>query len=378
MDTIGQRLKALRERADLRQADVGAVLGIDGSAVSRIEAGTRQLNAFEAGLLSQEYHWSPRELLGLPAAPAKLAIAARLRRSGANIAEARERAASIIEVDSLLDEAGAPHGATGVTFTVPFDAPTTADEATKQGEEGAIALRNHSALVGPIVDIARYAERHVGLDVLIEPMGGHCDGLLAVGDACALALVDSSVVSGRQRFTIAHELAHIVLGDATDVIECEDPAALSGASSLIERRADAFASAFLMPEAEFRRIAGPTPGIGQLSDLMVTFGVSWTACKKRCDNLGLTIEQAVAAMDGREVLRSAGYSDDEIVRLESAVDNHMPSRLRQRAQEAFRSGLIGQRVLGLALGIDGDALETMAAELGTELVIPGPQASTRT
>ena len=79
----------------------------------------------------------------------------------------------------------------------------------------------------------------------------------------------------RQRFTIAHELGHMVL-DVTPKIDAE-------------KAAHRFAGAFLMPAETLRAKIGKyriSIGWGELFDLKRIFGVSVQALAYRCKDLG--------------------------------------------------------------------------------------------
>lgn len=52
---IGARVKAFREQVGHTQAQLGAVLGLDQTAISRIEAGTRALSARELVAVSEHF-----------------------------------------------------------------------------------------------------------------------------------------------------------------------------------------------------------------------------------------------------------------------------------------------------------------------------------
>lgn len=54
-EQIGRRVRQLREEAAERQVDIAAVLGLDQTAMSRIESGARAITARELVLLSQHY-----------------------------------------------------------------------------------------------------------------------------------------------------------------------------------------------------------------------------------------------------------------------------------------------------------------------------------
>ena len=84
----------------------------------------------------------------------------------------------------------------------------------------------------------------------------------------------------RQRFTLAHELGHIVLHhflDEEDYIKN---------SKLIEEQANRFASAFLMPNTVFPESVY-RKNLAELLSLKKQWGVSMSACARRMSDLYL-------------------------------------------------------------------------------------------
>lgn len=92
----------------------------------------------------------------------------------------------------------------------------------------------------------------------------------------------------RQRFTIAHELAHFLLhrqiiedegGRHNDVIMMRD-----GSINPIEQEANSFAAELLMPQPEIKNMV--QQGISTIKDLAMNFGVSTAAMHYRLSKLG--------------------------------------------------------------------------------------------
>jgi transcriptional regulator with XRE-family HTH domain len=62
--TLGERLRMARERNGIPQARMGSLLGLDETAISKIEHGTRAVAALELHQLAAAYGVSSSELLG--------------------------------------------------------------------------------------------------------------------------------------------------------------------------------------------------------------------------------------------------------------------------------------------------------------------------
>jgi hypothetical protein len=178
----------------------------------------------------------------------------------------------------------------------------TPEQAAAKLLEAAI-LRGRDALP---VDVTFLAEEVEGLDVQERadlraltdapqmPAGAHLSGLLLPGSRRIwVDAVEAARSPGRRRFTIAHELGHWRLhaaGPDAQARFCRsdevggDPAQLAHLAEL-EREANRFAAALLMPEALVRELAAAT----RLSIPLMArrFGVSAPAMQVRLQTLSL-------------------------------------------------------------------------------------------
>ncbi len=90
-------------------------------------------------------------------------------------------------------------------------------------------------------------------------------------------------ISYRTRFTLAHELGHVVLGHVTDERSPKRDTTFAN-DDPDERYANAFAAALLMPEKFVRKLYRSARDIQQLAE---AFGVSTAAMRFRLKNLGI-------------------------------------------------------------------------------------------
>lgn len=88
----------------------------------------------------------------------------------------------------------------------------------------------------------------------------------------------------RQRFTVAHEIGHWVMGHGNSF---RDPAAnfSSSANSFLERQANTFAACLLMPRSAVLQLAHTKNQL--VDDMARAFSVSRIAMEYRLKNLGL-------------------------------------------------------------------------------------------
>lgn len=129
-----------------------------------------------------------------------------------------------------------------------MDTPVGANEQQLRSELGLGA--------GGIADLAGLCEGELGVDVAVEVLPEGPDGLLGHdGAEVGLMMIRAGQPAG-QRFTLAHELGHLGLGDGDVVIVEAD---IVGSDDAAERDANEFASEFLMPRADVERVAGDGP-----------------------------------------------------------------------------------------------------------------------
>ena len=97
------------------------------------------------------------------------------------------------------------------------------------------------------VDIFALVQSIDRLTLVFSPMGPNLSGMCIKNshDCCVIA-INSLMTLGRQRFSLAHELFHLYYDD-TMVSVCSRR---QDVSTVLEQKADTFASFFLMPQSE--------------------------------------------------------------------------------------------------------------------------------
>lgn len=160
---------------------------------------------------------------------------------------------------------------------IDFDPLVDGDEEI---EDAAEKLREHWNLCGgPIIDLTGVLENN-GVIVVREKV--RCSDMDAVScwiSGRPLVLLSEEVTSGpRDLFNLAHELAHLILHSSVEVNS-------SNLSSL-EKQANRFASAFLLPRVEFsREVLGSS--VLYFKTLKERWGVSIAAMIYRSKDLGV-------------------------------------------------------------------------------------------
>jgi Zn-dependent peptidase ImmA (M78 family)/transcriptional regulator with XRE-family HTH domain len=190
-----------------------------------------------------------------------------------------------------------------------------------QVERAAESLRDHWKLGRePVHDVSALMENN---GVILARESVVCDDMDAV--SCwqfgrPFVLYSADVESGpRNYFNLAHELAHVLLHSSVEVSVDN--------IALVEKQANRFASAFLMPQTSFsREVLGTS--LNHFLMLKERWGVSIAAMAYRCKDLGMfNSHQHTYVM---KQLNSKG------IRTKEPLDDYFPVRSPNLVSSSFR------------------------------------------
>ncbi len=277
---IGKRLKLARSAAGLSLRDLESKIGnrVTAQAIGKYERnesmpGSGVLIALaDAFGVSEDYLVGDQEMILEAVEFRKKDITSRREESQveAKVLRFLER---YLMVEELL------HLPT-VEWNSPREAPYPVVHDVSEADRAARSLRNHWGLGNdPIPNLVELLEEQ-GIKVLSVDLT-NIDGLAARVHRAGKGIVPVIVVNRkewgeRQRFTLAHELGHLVMDVA---------AKLDG-----EKAAHRFAGAFLMPADVLWSETGKhrtAIGWGELFALKQLFGASVQAITYRCKDLGI-------------------------------------------------------------------------------------------
>ena len=124
-------------------------------------------------------------------------------------------------------------------------------------------------------------------DIKIEyiPLGSSISGSLSRKGNNWIIMVNSLHHPNRQKFTLAHELAHYVLHKNESDIFTDTVFFRGGINNSIEKTANQFASELLMPQKRVNDLI-VNENIRSVSELAARFGVSSSAMLYRVKDLG--------------------------------------------------------------------------------------------
>ena len=181
-------------------------------------------------------------------------------------------------------------GLPSVNWDRPRFAPYPVVNGLLEAGRAAGMLRNEWELgLNPIPNVAELVEER-GVKVLFRPMPDEVDGFTAHvrredTEEAPVVVVNGNHWGERQRFTIAHELGHLMLDVSPGIDE--------------EKAAHRFAGAFLMPEETmWTEIGKHRTALGwvELFNLKLMLGVSVQAITYRCKDLGIISQSLMGGM----------------------------------------------------------------------------------
>lgn len=246
-------------------------------------------------------------------------------------------------------------GMASVAWDKPREAPYPV-HSMADADNAARAIRSHWSLgIDPIPKLAELLEER-GIKVIsvdLDDVSGMAARVRrATGDPIPVIVVNSTHWSERKRFTLAHELGHMLL-DATAL----------GDEKQVEKAAHRFAGAFLMPAEVLWSEIGKrrsSISIGELVQLKRLLGVSIQSIVYRCRDLDLINDYLLRQLFqefSRRGWRSPPYEEPELL----PRDLEEPRRLERLTYRAFAEGLIEAEAAAEALGCSVDELKSRMA-----------------
>jgi Zn-dependent peptidase ImmA (M78 family)/DNA-binding XRE family transcriptional regulator len=245
---LARRLRQAREEVGMNQQQVADAIGVHRTAITQMEAGNRSVSTVELTRMADRYGRPVTWFLSEGDGEAEDVLLT-LHRAVPGLEKAPESRRQIDRCVALCREGVSLEGMLGhaprngpPTYSEPI--PQTPWDAIAQGQRVAEEERRRLDFgARPISDIvALIAEQGIwasGAD-LPEKMSGFFMHHSSIG---LVILVNSSHGRARRRFSYAHEYAHALLDRERQVTVTST----DNAAELIEKRANAFAAAFLMP-----------------------------------------------------------------------------------------------------------------------------------
>jgi len=333
---IGTRLKLARAGAGLSLRALAERAGhcVSAQAIGKYErdemmpSSTALLALAGALEVSPDFLVSQREitLSGLEFRRAPSASSKEEKMVVARVLEHMERYATVEKALALRRD-GLPLAALGrQRIKRPDDAFVIAD-----------VVRRHWHLgTDPIPSMTELLEER-GINVIALPLpsavsGSKVHARMANGEIVAGIIINSSHTGERQRFTLAHELGHLVVDVSGSLT-----------ARAAEKAMDRFAGAFLVPDEELRRVAGQhrsTLSLGEMIELKAHFKVSLQCLALRLGQTKILSDAAVTRL--WQHLKSQGFFDPPAFPEPLPVEPEASHRLHRLAMRAVSEGAMSE------------------------------------
>ena len=338
---IGKRLQLARRAAGMSLRDLEARIDklVSAQALSKYERdemmpGSEVLAAMARALAVPESYLLGQNDLTLES------VEFRKNKITSRKDEASIKASVLSEVERYLEIEDFV-GVSSATWSRPQGSPFRVAEPA-DSEAAAMRLRSAWNLgFDPIPNLAEFLEEQ-GIKVIPLKLGERVSGLMCVahrskGENVPIVIVNQNDTGERQRFTLAHELAHHVL---------EAPSGPKG-----EKLAHRFASAFLMSAEILWREVGKhreSLSIGELLELKALFKTSIQAITYRLKDLQIISEPLFKRLFDEFVRR--GWRKPPFAE-PGAIEPEKPERFTRLCYRAVSEGAVSEAKAAELLGV---------------------------
>ena len=367
MMNLGERLRSARERRGISQQAVAEALGLPRTAVTNMETGKRTVSTLELARMAEIYGPPAAYFLAESEIDTQKDLLVILHRSLPEMAEKPEIDQAVGHIVDLCREGASLkimlNQTTGQTAPEYSNRMTSVGNAIRQGQHVAQEERKRLGLghapIGSIAEIITDQGIWTAATDLTDSLSGFFINHPSIG---AAILVNTRHWPVRRRFSYAHEYAHALFDRHAPVTTTRQ----ENAAELIEKHANAFAAAFLMPaegvaeqlsqldkghpsRAEIR----PRPGsqaitYQDVAALAHHFGVSYEAAVWRLKSLRHINQPKTKTLIpqkevGRRYIKLLGFLDifDEGEH-EPPLEVGLRNQLTRLALKAYRQGEISR------------------------------------
>jgi len=340
---VGARVAASRRARGLSQDELAGKVGLDRTAITKIEVGRRHVNSLELVRLAEVLD---RPLQSFVSDPPASIVSRRAAVAGGRDDQVSDFAIEDVarDLQVLVDvRALPPNPAKGSL------------RAVVPGEEGwrpEDAAAEARSLLGadpksPIHNLAAKVEG-AGLFAYSLALGdASSDGSYAEVDGVGVAVVNGEIDPGRRRSTLAHELGHHLFGDAYSVDWGTD-------TSATEQALDAFAGFLLLPRAgvgsRWQELRAEHTVRQSAIIISAEFRVSWGAALRYLRHYDLITRDEKILLESRSPTR-ADYLECGVRVSEELQPPYIPTGMAAAAIRAYRSHrLSAERVIAMLRG----------------------------
>ena len=353
MDTsLLERVRQIIADSGLKQNEIAERIGIDETKLSKSLSGKRKFSSLELALIAQIGDRTVDWLLtGVP--PRNFQVAARSAAAELEIDEnvTTDLLSELAErYDALRDLGFAP-----VAPVLPSK-PVHARYVDEARDLARIALSGSPEVQLRDLDTSELInkiEEKFGITVVAGPLPDDLDGLAHQDAEFRVIALGTTGKAARQRFTLAHELGHILFRDAEERFLAErmwSPPTENDRNQ--ESRANAFAAAYLIPEGELRESLGGQNPRAVFDELVWRFQVSPVSMAWRMFNLNLIDEPTCRAFrveSTKAVAQRLDKVPEHFARTSASTRSREPWLLITAYLDAYRAGNVTLRPIASML-----------------------------
>ena len=348
---IPARLRDARKFLRLSQEDLGEKIGVSRQAVSQFERGDRSPDAATFAAIVDALE-QPPGFFTTEDAPVFGDYSTRFyRKFGSDTVRRRDAcdtyAEWLVQVAKVFD---------GVINYPAVNVPHY--DVADFGEDGiddiAECVRSDWGLgLGPISNVLALLESNGIIACRYEMTGENVEAFSFWNGPRPFIFMASEKSAGvRSRFDLAHELGHLVMHRHIDSADIEDRNFLKD----IERQADRFAGAFLLPKHSFPNEVF-TPRLDAFVEMKRRWKVSIQAMIYRCSDLGIFDESQILNM--RKQVSFRRWRTSEPLDNPAIIPLENPRLLAKAFELVAQSGRMGIDELKQAVQINPRFIEAM-------------------
>lgn len=264
---LAARVESVLAESGLTRAKFAAAVGMDSSKLSKALSGRRRFSSLELALVAEvgkrtvDWLLTGKQPASLRFARRATMLSAEIESAGTDTVTAlvgRFRGLEAIGRPMNVPELPHPRLRTNSYVAAARGMATLCVEAL-----GDVRLSNLDNL-----DLIDAIENAFGVLVVVRDLPDGIDGLTYEEGNIRVIVLAATDQPFRQRFTLAHELAHVVFGDAEQGLIEEQ---LWAMRSTEESRANTFAAAFLAPAGEVVELLGQRAATEAFDELVMRF-----------------------------------------------------------------------------------------------------------
>jgi Zn-dependent peptidase ImmA (M78 family)/DNA-binding XRE family transcriptional regulator len=277
----GDMLRLARQRMGFQQSDAAEHLSVTQSTLSRYESEVSDPDTSFIQKAAKLYNFPPDFFAqSFPGCSTPLSVHPYFRKKKDVTARDVDRISAELNLRALH----ANRVLERIEIQPSLKLPEFESSQTVDPEKIAIKLRTDWKLGdGPIQSLTRLAEQ-AGIWVFLYPLVGiSVSGVtLSVKGSPPIIILNSEHPADRLRFTLAHEIGHLIMHRNPSLHLDEKD---------LEDQANSFAGAFLMPASALKKVIPKDLSLGKLAELKLEWKCAMAALHYRAKQLDLISEQ---------------------------------------------------------------------------------------